>query len=138
MNRHDSSVDHSTPAAAPETATTDAHDAAPAADTPEPQALIDFQVDLRGESCPYPVIHTLEALAQMQEGQTVEIVSDCPQAYRNIPDEAVAVGSRMLTDPLRDGAQMSFYIEKGPDFDPRAAVKNAKAAHKARRKAGKA
>lgn len=99
--------------------------------------LIDFQLDLRGESCPYPVIHTLEALAQMQQGQTVEIVSDCPQAYRNIPDEAVAVGSRLLTDPVREGAQMSFFLQKGPDFDPRAAVKNAKAAHRARRRAEK-
>ncbi|WP_106507465.1 sulfurtransferase-like selenium metabolism protein YedF [Brachybacterium timonense] len=139
MNQPDPSAAHSTTQqAATPGAATDATDATPAAGTAESLPLIDFQVDLRGESCPYPVIHTLEALAQMQEGQTVEIVSDCPQAYRNIPDEAVTVGSRLLTEPLRDGAQMSFFIQKGPDFDPRAAVKSAKAAHKARRKAGNA
>lgn len=136
MNHPDISADRSSTQPA---ATADAAiDAAPVTGHADALPLIDFQVDLRGESCPYPVIHTLEALAQMQEGQTVEIISDCPQAYRNIPDEAVAVGSRLLTEPVREGAQMSFFVQKGPDFDPRAAVKSAKAAHKARRRAGNA
>lgn len=92
----------------------------------------DFYLDLRGESCPYPVIHTLEALAELGRGQRIEIVSDCPQAYRNIPDEATNVGSRMLCAPVREGAQMSFFIEKGEQFNTRRAVKAAKAANKTR------
>ena len=107
-----------------------------AASTPSANAppLVDFRLDLRGESCPYPVIHTLEALAQMEEGQSVEVISDCPQAYRNIPDEAVNVGSRMLTEPLREGAQMSFLLEKGKPFDTKRAIRSAKAADRARRR----
>lgn len=92
----------------------------------------DFYLDLRGESCPYPVIHSLEALSELERGQRIEIVSDCPQAFRNIPDEATNVGSRMLSEPVRDGAQMSFFIEKGEPFDTRRAVRAAKAANKAR------
>ena len=29
----------------------------------------DFTLDLRGESCPYPVIYTLEALEGMSKGE---------------------------------------------------------------------
>lgn len=73
----------------------------------------DFRLDLCGESCPYPVIHTLEALQRLDRGDLIEIVTDCPQAYRNIPDEAVAAGSRLVGEPVREGARMYFLIEAG-------------------------
>lgn len=86
----------------------------------------EFEVDLCGESCPYPVIRTLEAIDALVPGTLLEVTTDCPQSFRNIPDEAVAYGSRMVGDPVREGARMSFLIEVGekPD-DARAARKRA-------------
>ncbi|PXY04825.1 sulfurtransferase-like selenium metabolism protein YedF [Corynebacterium striatum] len=63
----------------------------------------DFEIDLCGESCPYPVIHTLEALHGLKPGQTLEVTTDCPQAYRNVPDDATAAGHELIGEPTREG-----------------------------------
>lgn len=73
----------------------------------------DFAIDLCGESCPYPVIHTLEALRDLRPGQTLEVTVDCAQAYRNVPDDAVAAGHRLVGEPEREGARMMFVFERG-------------------------
>ncbi|GAA1129503.1 sulfurtransferase-like selenium metabolism protein YedF [Citricoccus alkalitolerans] len=76
--------------------------------TPEYYAL-----DLRGESCPYPVIHTLEALHGIKPGEILQVQTDCPQAYRNIPDDATAAGHELMADPSREGAVMTFTFRRG-------------------------
>lgn len=88
---------------------------------PAPEPPIDFTLDLRGESCPYPVIHTLEALDGLAADAVLEVVTDCPQAFRNIPDEVVVRGGRMITEPVREGAQMTFLLSAGADWTPRRA-----------------
>lgn len=86
----------------------------------------EFEVDLCGESCPYPVIRTLEAIDALEPGALLEVTTDCPQSFRNIPDEAVAYGSRMIGEPIREGARMSFLIEVGErPADAKAARKRA-------------
>lgn len=72
-----------------------------------------FYLDLRGESCPYPVIHTLEALHSMKPGHTLEVSIDCPQAYRNVPDDATAAGHELVGEPTRDGATMTYLFRRG-------------------------
>lgn len=47
----------------------------------------DFTLDLRGESCPYPVIYTLEALEGMNKGELLQVITDCPGSFRNVPEE---------------------------------------------------
>ena len=73
----------------------------------------DFEIDLCGESCPYPVIHTLEALHGLKPGQTLEVTTDCPQAYRNVPDDATAAGHELIGEPTRQGARMTFVFRRG-------------------------
>lgn len=72
-----------------------------------------YALDLRGESCPYPVIQTLEALHGMQPGEILEVQTDCPQAYRNVPDDATAAGHELVGEPSRDGAVMTFRFRRG-------------------------
>lgn len=72
-----------------------------------------YALDLRGESCPYPVIHTLEALHGLKPGEILQVQTDCPQAYRNIPDDATAAGHELMTDPSREGAVMTFTFRRG-------------------------
>lgn len=73
----------------------------------------DYSLDLGGESCPYPVIHTLEALHGLRPGETIEISTDCPQAYRNVPDDARAAGHELLGEPVKEGATMLFVFRRG-------------------------
>ncbi len=70
----------------------------------------DFTLDLRGESCPYPVIYTLEALADMHKGQLLQVITDCPGSFRNVPEEAVAHGYQLAQDAVKHGQEYFFYI----------------------------
>lgn len=71
----------------------------------------DYRLDLRGEPCPYPLMHTLEALSGLPEGQIVEVLADCPQAFRAVPEEAVRHGHELLQAPLREGPSMTFLFK---------------------------
>lgn len=70
----------------------------------------DFTLDLRGESCPCPVIYTLEALEGMTKGQLLQIITDCPGSFRNVPEEAVAHGYRFACEPEKIGQEYFFHI----------------------------
>ncbi|MBN7768318.1 sulfurtransferase-like selenium metabolism protein YedF [Marinobacter daepoensis] len=70
----------------------------------------DFTLDLRGESCPYPVIYTLEALDGMKPGELLQVITDCPGSFRNVPEEAVAHGYTLARSPVKNGQEYLFYI----------------------------
>ncbi|GKV68972.1 hypothetical protein NCCP2716_14700 [Sporosarcina sp. NCCP-2716] len=70
----------------------------------------DFTLDLRGESCPYPVIYTLEALEGMNKGELLQVITDCPGSFRNVPEEAIAHGYTFAKDPVKNGQEYLFYI----------------------------
>ena len=70
----------------------------------------DFTLDLRGESCPYPVIYTLEALEDMNEGELLQVITDCPGSFRNVPEEAIAHGYTFAQEPVKNGQEYLFYI----------------------------
>jgi TusA-related sulfurtransferase len=70
----------------------------------------DLEMDLRGESCPYPLMHTIEALEQMESGKLLKVITDCPSSFRNIPAE---VAKRNLHAPVpaqKIGTEYVFYI----------------------------
>ncbi|MBG9794518.1 SirA family protein [Paenibacillus dendritiformis] len=71
---------------------------------------VDFTLDLRGEPCPYPVIYTLETLQGMKKGQLLQVIADCPAAFRNVPEEVVKHGYAMAQEPVRNGQEFTFYI----------------------------
>lgn len=69
-----------------------------------------FTLDLRGESCPYPVIYTLEALEGMNKGELLLVITDCPGSFRNVPEEAKAHGYSFAQEPVKNGQEYLFYI----------------------------
>lgn len=70
----------------------------------------DFTLDLRGESCPYPVIYTLETLQGMHKGELLQVITDCPGSFRNVPEEAIAHGYVFAQEPVKNGQEYLFYI----------------------------
>lgn len=70
----------------------------------------DFTLDLRGESCPYPVIYTLETLEGMNTGELLQVITDCPGSFRNVPEEAVAHGYKFAQEPVKNGQEYVFHI----------------------------
>jgi len=71
---------------------------------------IDYTLDIRGESCPYPVIYTLETLQTMKKGQLLQVITDCPSSFRNVPEEVVKHGYTLVQPPVKDGREYRFYI----------------------------
>ncbi|MVP00600.1 MULTISPECIES: sulfurtransferase-like selenium metabolism protein YedF [Paenibacillus] len=71
---------------------------------------IDYTLDLRGESCPYPVIYTLETLRDMKKGQLLQVIADCPAAFRNVPEEVIKHGYTLAQEPVKNGQEFMFYI----------------------------
>jgi TusA-related sulfurtransferase len=47
--------------------------------------IVDATLDVRGESCPYPELYTLEAIEKLEDGKVLEVVADCPQSFINVP-----------------------------------------------------
>ena len=69
---------------------------------------IEYRLDLRGEPCPYPLMHTLEVLGTLPAGKVVEVLADCPQAYRAVPEEAQKHGHEMLLPIVKLGPEITF------------------------------
>lgn len=74
------------------------------------QIQADFTLDLRGESCPYPVIYTLDVLQEIEKGQLLKVITDCPASFRNVPEEINKRGFQMEGDPVKNGQEIFFYI----------------------------
>lgn len=77
---------------------------------PEQELQADLQLDLRGESCPYPAMHTLDTLADMQSGQLLEVITDCPASLRNIPTEIRRRDHALAQHPVQSGREYIFLI----------------------------
>lgn len=70
-----------------------------------------YSIDLKGETCPYPAIKTLEALSQMQKGEILEVLSDCTQSINNIPFDCKNRGYECLKIE-QNGSNIRFLIRK--------------------------
>ncbi len=71
----------------------------------------DFRLDMIGEPCPYPAVATLEAMLQLQSGQILEVISDCPQSINNIPIDARNHGYKVL-EIQQDGPTIRYLIRR--------------------------
>ena len=69
-----------------------------------------LSLDLRGEHCPYNAIATLETLQTLQPGKLLEVITDCAQSTRGIPEDTRPHGyARQAVD--QHGALFRFLIE---------------------------
>ncbi len=73
--------------------------------------ISDYMLDIKGETCPYPVLKTLEALENLQKGEILEVISDCTQSINNIPTDAKNHGYEVLCIE-QDGPDIRFFIRK--------------------------
>lgn len=80
-----------------------------------------FVVDCVGAMCPRPQLLTMKILAQVDEGEVIEIVSDNPAAVEAFPSLAeTLMCTHLLTQ--RDGDSWRLYLRKGLAADERVAA----------------
>ena len=70
-------------------------------------------VDVRGETCPVPLIEARKALLRAPAGADVEIVGDHDSSWKEIPLLAANLGALLLT---REGGPdgWRFVLRRGP------------------------
>uniref|UniRef100_UPI004047421C sulfurtransferase-like selenium metabolism protein YedF n=1 Tax=Aliarcobacter sp. TaxID=2321116 RepID=UPI004047421C len=71
----------------------------------------DYRLDMQGEPCPYPAVKTLEAMENLEKGEILEIISDCPQSINNIPLDAKNHGYKVLRIDS-SGPTIQYLIQK--------------------------
>lgn len=47
----------------------------------------------------------------MKIGEVLEVIADCPQSFRSVPEEAVKHGYKLIAEPEKDGQDIYFYIQ---------------------------
>ncbi len=60
-------------------------------------------LDVRGETCPYPMKKALEAMRRLPEGEVLEVLVDHPPAIATIRMAANRHGFRMDVEPAGSG-----------------------------------
>lgn len=46
----------------------------------------------------------------MKVNEVLQVIADCPQSFRSVPEEAVKHGYQLLSEPKRVGQDIYFYI----------------------------
>ncbi|WP_025820799.1 sulfurtransferase-like selenium metabolism protein YedF [Shewanella marina] len=75
------------------------------------EIIADYQLDMTGESCPYPSVATLETMLTLETGEVLEVLSDCAQSIHNIPADIKNFGYQLL-NIIQEGSDIRFYIRK--------------------------
>ena len=57
---------------------------------------VDKEVDTRGLNCPLPILKAKKALADMQSGQTLRVISSDPGSTRDFQAFAKQTGNELL------------------------------------------
>ena len=47
----------------------------------------------------------------MKIGEVLQVIADCPQSFRSVPEEAVKHGYQLLAEPQKIGQDIYFYIK---------------------------
>jgi TusA-related sulfurtransferase len=56
-------------------------------------------------------VFSLETLQRQPKGTVVEILADCPQSFKSVPEELVAAGYEMLEPPKKVGPTLRFLVK---------------------------
>ncbi len=75
-------------------------------------------LDCRGFFCPVPVANTREEIDKLEPGQILQVVTDDPASFEDIPRWAKRLGHTLL-DKWREGDNFYFIIRKEKIEDER-------------------
>ncbi|MCS7236239.1 MAG: sulfurtransferase TusA family protein [Armatimonadota bacterium] len=70
-------------------------------------------LDCRGLLCPLPLLKTQQAVADLQDGQVLEVWTTDPQSEGDLRAWAQAAGHQVTPLPPQDGVYR-FHLRKGP------------------------
>jgi len=71
----------------------------------------DREVDARGLNCPLPILRAKKALAELQSGQVLKVMSSDPGSQRDFQAFARQTGHELLRIDAAD-REWSFYLKR--------------------------
>jgi len=71
----------------------------------------DIEVDARGLNCPLPILRAKKALASMQSGQVLHILTTDPSSVRDFQAFAKQTGNECLEQSEGEG-EYSIYLKR--------------------------
>ena len=57
------------------------------------------------------MVFSLETLEKLDKGTVLEILADCPQSFRSVPEELVKAGYEMVEPPKKIGPTLRFLVK---------------------------
>ncbi|HUW67853.1 MAG TPA: sulfurtransferase TusA family protein [Candidatus Nanoarchaeia archaeon] len=73
--------------------------------------VADFELDVRGDCCPYPLVRTKKRVDSLEPGEILKVVADDPVAPQNIDQWSKKSGNKLLAVEQQDGEYIIF-VEK--------------------------
>lgn len=70
-----------------------------------------YELDVKGYTCPYPLLHFKKSLEKMNSGEVVEVVLDYPTSMETIGAECKREGHEVL-DHSAEGGLYTLKIKK--------------------------
>lgn len=72
----------------------------------------DFELDVRGEACPYPLIRTKQQVDKLKKGEVLRVLANDPVAPQNIDAWAKKSGNELLAVEVVKG-NYTIFVRKG-------------------------
>jgi TusA-related sulfurtransferase len=69
-------------------------------------------LDLRGATCPGPIVEAKKLLNGMRSGETLKLVSNCPGIGADVADWVKATGLKLIAAEEIAAGEFEFYIGK--------------------------
>ena len=71
----------------------------------------DKELDARGLNCPLPILRTKKALADMQSGQVLKVISTDPGSVKDLAAFAKQTGNELLSTEEK-GKEFEFMVKR--------------------------
>ncbi|HID26899.1 MAG TPA: sulfurtransferase TusA family protein [Methanosarcinales archaeon] len=75
------------------------------------EIIPDFELDVTGECCPYPLIKTKKQMDKLNSGEILHVLASDPVAPQNIDSWTKKSGNKLLTVEVKDGIY-NIYVQK--------------------------
>lgn len=72
----------------------------------------DQEIDARGLNCPLPILRTKKALARLESGQVLAVLTTDPHAGRDFQAFCQQTGNALLAQQARDDGAQVHYVRR--------------------------
>lgn len=73
---------------------------------------VDLHIDASGLTCPLPILRTKKALAQLDSGQVLSVLTTDSHALRDFQAFSKQTGNTLLAQIEQDGGCLLHYIQR--------------------------